>query len=76
MYVRSGHTPNTIFQMTKLPKFYLRLLHPKAIAEKADEHFFIGVFTDFSNLNFGRIRQKVVILIFCSTEGFRLVVFS
>jgi hypothetical protein len=26
--------------MTKLCKFYLRLLHPKEIAEKAAEHFF------------------------------------
>jgi hypothetical protein len=25
--------------MTKLFKFYFRLLHPKAIAEKANEHF-------------------------------------
>ena len=71
-------------------KFYLRLLHPKAIAEKAVEHFFIGVLTDFFNANFGRIRQKTVVLtflvliacffppkyIFCSTEDFRVVTFS
>jgi hypothetical protein len=77
--------------MTKLFKFYMRLLHPKAIAVKTDEHFFlIGVFTDFRNANFGRIRQKIVVLIFwylfhgvffwknifCSTEDFRVVTFS
>ena len=52
--------------MTGLCKFYFRLLHAKAIAEKADDHFFffIGVFTDFWNVNSRRIRQKTVVLIF------------
>jgi hypothetical protein len=50
--------------MRKLYKFYLRLFHAKAIAEKAADYFFFLVFTDFSNANFGRIRQKTVVLIF------------
>jgi hypothetical protein len=45
--------------MTELCKFYLRLLHPKAISEKAAEPFFFEMPT-----NFGRIRQKTVALIF------------
>jgi hypothetical protein len=76
--------------MRKFCKFYLRLLHAKAITEKAaDYFFFFDVFTDFSNANFGRIRQKAVVLmkvlvpvawhfpenIFCSAEDFRVVTF-
>jgi hypothetical protein len=44
MFARSGPTPKqnakSHVPMTKLYKFYLRLLHPKAIAEKAAEHLF------------------------------------
>ena len=49
MFVRSGPTHKGHVPMTKLCKFYFRLLHPKAIAGKADEHFFffVGVFSDF-----------------------------
>jgi hypothetical protein len=48
MFALSGPTHKSHVPMTKLYKFYLRLLHPKAIAEKADEHFFFyGVFIDF-----------------------------
>ena len=34
MFARSRPTPKSHFPMRKLYKFYLRLLHPKAIAEK------------------------------------------
>jgi hypothetical protein len=40
MFARSGSTSKSHVPMTKLCKFYLRLLHPKAIAEKAAGHFF------------------------------------
>jgi hypothetical protein len=39
MFARSGPTHKSHAPMTKL-KFYFRLLHPKAIAGKADGHFF------------------------------------
>jgi hypothetical protein len=45
--MRSGPTPRSYVPLTKLCKFYLRLLHPKAISEKAAEHFFFDVFTYF-----------------------------
>ena len=38
--MRSGPTPKSHVPMIKLCKFYLRLLHPMAIARKAPEHFF------------------------------------
>jgi hypothetical protein len=40
MFSRSGPTPKSHVPMTKLYKFYVRLLHPKAITEKSDKRFF------------------------------------
>jgi hypothetical protein len=72
MFARSGPTPKSHVSMTKLCKFYLRLLHPKEIAEKADEHFFFywRLQLIFENVNFGRIRQKTAVLVFwCLLRG-------
>jgi hypothetical protein len=50
MFARSGPTRKSHVPMTKLCKLYFRLLHAKAIAEKADEHFLVPIawcfFTD------------------------------
>jgi hypothetical protein len=55
--------------MAKLCKFYFRLLHPKAISGKANEHF-LFLFLLASSLIFempisgGSPRQKTVVIIF------------
>ena len=62
MFVRSGPTPRSYVAMTKLYEFYSRILHPKAIAGKAAEHFFFIIDV--------RIRQKTVVLIFWCLSWF------
>jgi hypothetical protein len=88
--MRSGPTPKSYVPVTRLCKFYLRLLHPKAIAEKAAEgRFFFttlifemlisgGSAKRLRHLFFGAYHMIFFFLknIFCSTEDFRVVTFS
>ena len=66
MFARSGTTPKSHVPITKLCKFYLRLLNPKAIAEKAAEHFFHWRLHLFLKCKFRADppKAKAVVLIF------------
>jgi hypothetical protein len=53
-------------------QIYLRLLHPKAIAEKTARHFFFVMLISGESYCMVFCRKNI----FCSKEDFRVVTFS